>query len=88
MSSPTVNNTLLEVRLNTTVLYTIHAQLEHQIGTLDLHVQLEVQIVEFDAFGGRQASEKALGYCVQIGSELANVDQVFAESVGRSVSFA
>jgi len=78
----------LKVRLHSAVLHPVHMQLEHQVRTLDLHMQLEVQVVELNALGGCEAGEQALRHGVQVGGELADVDEVLVESIWRTVFFA
>ena len=48
----TTSTKLLKVGLHGAILDTVHSQLEDKVRTLDLHMQLKVQIVELDAFGG------------------------------------
>lgn len=64
----------MKLCLHATILYTIHSELEDEIGTLDLHVQLKIEIIELDTFRGRQASEKRFWHGVQVCLECADVD--------------
>ena len=75
----------MEFRLNTPVPDTINFQLKDQACALYPHVECEVQIVEFDAFGGCQARKQALWHSVEIGGECAHIDKTFSEGVWRGI---
>ena len=81
-------STSLKVSLDFPVLHSIDHQLENQIRTLDLHVQLKIQIREFLAFAGRQSGEQALRHRRQIRSELTDAYQVLVVGVWCIVVFA
>jgi hypothetical protein len=50
----------LKLGLYPAILNAIDHQLEDQIRTLNLHVQLKVKVREFLAFAGRQSGEQTL----------------------------
>ena len=70
------------------VLHSIDHQFENQIRTLDLHVQLKVQIREFLTFASRQSGEQALRHRRQIRPKLADAYQVLIVGVWCIVVFA
>lgn len=79
---------LLELCLHTPILHTVYHQLKDQICTLDLHVQLEVQVREFLAFAGRQSGEQALGHRRKIRLQLADAHKAFIVGIGCVVILA
>jgi len=79
---------LMKVSLDAPIIDAIHPQLEHQVRGLDLHVELEIQIVELDPLGRRQAGEQALGHGVEVGGQGADFDEVLAERVRGVVELA
>lgn len=67
---------------------TINSKLKHQIRALNLHMKLEVEIVELNAFGGCQPCEEALRYSIEVRCQRADVDEVFGHGVWSTVVFA
>lgn len=78
----------MKIGLDTPILDPVDPQLKHQIRALDLHMQLEIQVVELDAFCRRQPREERLGHRMQISRQRADVDEILSESVGSLVVFA
>lgn len=78
----------MEIRLHTAIPNSVNPQLKHQISTLNLHMQLEIQVVELDAFRGREPCEQALRDGVEIGGKCANVDQSLVVRIGRCIAIA
>jgi hypothetical protein len=60
LASHRIASTSLEVGFYCPVLDSVNNQLEDQIRTLDLHVQLKVQVRELLTFARRQSGEQAL----------------------------
>ena len=78
----------MKLRLHASIPHAIDLQLKHQPRALYPHIQREVQIVELDPFGRRQAREQALRHRVQVRGERAHVDEALAEGIGRDVHVA
>lgn len=78
----------MEIGLYTPILDAIDSQFEYELCTLDLHVQLEVQVIELDPFGRRQTCEQSLRHGIQVGRERAHIDQVFVQSIRSFVAIA
>lgn len=64
---------LMKLSLHRPVVDAVHSQLKDEIRTLDLHVQLKVQVVELDALRRGEPGEQALGHGVQIGRQRAHI---------------
>lgn len=75
----------MEIRLNAPILNPIHPQLKHQIRTLNLHMQLKVQVIKLDAFGRREPGEERFRHGVEVGSQGADVGETLAVSIRRLV---
>ena len=78
----------MKLRLDTPILDAIDAQLKNHIRAFNLHMQLEIQIVEFDALGGGEAGEEPRGDGAEVGGEFADVDEGFVVGVGGFVALA
>lgn len=63
----------MKLSLHRPVVDAVHSQLKDEIRTLDLHVQLKVQVVELDALRRGEPGEQALGHGVQIGRQRAHI---------------
>jgi uncharacterized membrane protein YccC len=78
----------VELGLNASISHTIDFQLKNQPGAFYPHIQREIQIVELDAFGSRQAREQTLRDCIQVRGERAHVNEALAERIRRDIHVA
>lgn len=85
---PSKHHSSVELCLNTSISDAINFQLKDQPGAFYPHVQREVQIVELDAFGSRQAREQTLRNRVQVRGERAHVNKALAERIRRDIYVA
>lgn len=79
---------LIKVRLHTPILHAIDSELKDKICTLNLHMQLEVQIVEFETFRCGEPGEEALGHGVDVCRQCADLEQLFAKGIRSSIALA
>lgn len=88
MSVYSHNALLMKVRLHTPILDAIDPQLKVQIRTLNLHVQLKVQILKLDALGRRQAREQVLRNGAEVSGQGADGDEAVDKGTRRVVVVA
>lgn len=66
----------MKLRLHPAVPYPVHLELEPQARAVHNHLQREVEVVELDAAGRRQAGEQAPRNSIEVRRQRADVDQV------------
>lgn len=78
----------MELCLNAAILNTIYSQLKDQIGTLDLHMQLKVEVVKLDTFRSGESCEEGLVDSTKVGLERTDIDQRLVHRVRSFFCFA
>lgn len=74
--------------MHTPILDPINPQLKNQPRTLNLHMQLEIQIIKLHPLGSRQPREQTLRHGIDIRRQRADFDELGAEGLGRRVGLA